>query len=108
LATEPTHSEQFRSPSAKLAAMVQRLEALERHQTVNGSMVKDLRDAAERIEAVHRTAAEMQVGAEGFDNTHTASLYSTVQQHLLAALRELVQASAALKDEEEVWASVER
>ena len=75
---------------------------------VDGRMVKDLLEASKRIEAVHATAAEMQLGAEGFDNTGSAALYSDVQLHLLAAGRELVKASERLKKEIETWASLKR
>lgn len=71
-------------------------------------MVKELLDAANLIETVHRTAAEMQLGAEGFDNTENAGLYSRVQEHLLAAARELVEASAPLKKDIEFWANLRR
>ncbi len=67
--------------------MYQRLRERDLHETAGGSMVKDLLDAANLIETVHRTAAEMQLGAEGFDNTEKAGLYSRVQEHLLAAAR---------------------
>jgi hypothetical protein len=95
------------SPFAELAEMCQRLQKQDLHDTVHGSLVKQLLDAASRIEAVHRTAVEMQLGAEGFDNTHAASLYSGVQQHLLTAARELATAAAALHSEAALWARLE-
>jgi hypothetical protein len=48
----------------------------------------------------------MQLGAEGFDNTHAARLYDGIRQRLLAAARELLEASMALTEEEELWASL--
>ena len=88
--------------------MVQQLEERGLDAGVDARIVKDLLDAAKRIEAVHAAASEMQLGAEGFDNTGSASLYSDVQSHLLAAGRELVKASARLKKEIEAWASLKR
>jgi hypothetical protein len=104
VSTNHTDAEPPPSPFAELAEIYQRLEEQDLHRTVHGSIVKQLLDAARRIEAVHHTAAGMQLGAEGFDNTHAASLYSGVQQHLLTAARELVTAAAALQSEEELWA----
>lgn len=77
--------------------MYQQLRERQLHETVGARMLKGLLDASKQIEAVHATAAEMQLGAEGFDNTESAGLYSRVQSHLLAAARELVEASALLK-----------
>ena len=88
--------------------MVQQLQERALDAGVDGRLVRDLLEAAKRIEAVHATAAEMQLGAEGFDNTGSARLYSDVQLHLLAAGRELVKASARLKKEIETWASLKR
>jgi hypothetical protein len=105
MATEHTHAD-WPPPFAELAAMYQQLRARELHETVEGSMVEELTHAAELIGRVHATAAEMQLGAEGFDNTHVAGLYGRVQEHLLSAARELVEASAALKAEAECWAGL--
>ena len=88
--------------------MVQQLQERALDAGVDGRMVKNLLDASKQIEAVHATAAAMQLGAEGFDNTGSAGLYSDVQSHLLAAGRELVKASARLQKEIEVWANLKR
>lgn len=88
--------------------MVQQLQERGLDAGVDGRMVTDLFEASKRIEAVHATAAEMQLGAEGFDNTGSARLYSDVQLHLLAAGSELVKASARLKNEIEAWANLQR
>jgi hypothetical protein len=96
------------TPFAELAAMVQELRERRLDAGADARMVKDLLDASKRLEAVHATAAEMQLGAEGFDNTGSAALYSDVQLHLLAAGRELVKACARLKKEIEVWANLKR
>jgi len=88
--------------------MVQQLRERGLDAGVDGRMVTDLLDASKRIEAVHATAAEMQLGAEGFDNTESARLYSDVQLHLCAAGRELVKASARLKNNIELWANLKR
>lgn len=96
------------TPFAELAAMVRELRERRLDAGVDSRMLKDLLDASKRIEAVHATAAEMQLGAEGFDNTGSAGLYSDVQLHLLAAGRELAEASARLKKEIEGWANLKR
>jgi hypothetical protein len=96
------------TPFAELAALVQELQERVLDAGVDGRMVKDLLDASKRIEAVHATAAEMQLGAEGFDNTASAGLYSDVQSHLLAAGRELLKASARLTKEIETWENLKR
>lgn len=100
------HPDQPPSPFAELTAIYQRLRERELHETVDGSMVKELLQAANLIETVYSTAAGMQLGAEGFDNTEAAGLYRRVQEHLLAAARELVAASATLKKEVEFWANL--
>jgi hypothetical protein len=60
LSADNLHEEQ-RSPFAELAVIYQRLQDLGMAQTVDGSMVKDLLDAANRREALYHTAAEMQL-----------------------------------------------
>lgn len=106
MSTDHTHQSQTPLPFAELAAMYQRLEERGLHETVEGSMVKELFRAAGVIESVHSTAAEMQLGAEGFDNTESAGLYRRVQEHLVAAAREMLAASAALKGRLELWADL--
>jgi hypothetical protein len=83
----------------ELSALYRELEQRDRHLTVDGSMVKQLLEAAKAIEAMRGTAASMQLGAEGFDNTQAARLYSTVQEHLVAAAKELLRASQILAEE---------
>ena len=88
--------------------MYQQLRERQLHETVDARMLKGLLDASKQIEAVHATAAEMQLGAEGFDNTGSAGLYRDVQLHLVAAGRELVEASARLKKDIESWERLKR
>jgi hypothetical protein len=103
----PEHSHRGRpEPFSEMATMWQQLRERELHATVDGSLVERLARAAEMIGRVHATAVEMQLGAEGFDNTHAAGLYAHVQEHVLAAARELVEATAALKAEAERWADL--
>ena len=102
MATDHTQTDPPPSPFVELAAMFQQLRDRGLHETVEGSVVEQLTRAAALLEKAHATAAEMQLGAEGFDNTHTAGLYALVQERLLAAVRELVGASAALKAEAEL------
>ncbi len=96
------------APFHELSELYGGLQSRKLHESVDGSMVKQLLDAASMIEKARNTAAEMQLGAEGFDNSQRARLYRQVQEHLLAAMRELIRASAALKHEIELWPNLER
>lgn len=49
------------------------------------------------LQELRAWAAEMQLGAEGFDNTTAARTYAGVQERLRAAAHEIVQAAAALE-----------
>ena len=86
-------------PFAEFAALCAQIERRGRLDSVDGKMLGKLLDAARTIESVHGVAAEMQLGAEGFDNTERARHYASVQQHLLVAANELLKAGAVLKSE---------
>ena len=68
------------------------------HRTVDGAKADELLEITEALQRVHDWAAEMQLGAEGFDNTVPAALYSDVQRHLRAAAQDLARACATLLD----------
>lgn len=57
--------------------------------TVDGSMAEKLVEAAALVESVYRSAAEIEQGAESFDNTGTARLYAGLKDRLLAAAGEI-------------------
>ena len=78
---------------AELSAMRQRAWP----DTVDGTRIAALLENAAALEAVHAWAAEMQLGAEGFDNLGSARQYAEVQAHLLAAAQEIRAACAALE-----------
>jgi len=86
---------------AELSRLCAELEERGLHQRVDGVMVRQLLDAARAIEPVRATAAEMQLGAEGFDNTERARAYSRVQEHLVDAAGNLLAAAVVLRNEAE-------
>jgi hypothetical protein len=51
---------------------------------------------AERLERAHSYAAEMELGASGFDNTESMRYYSTLQMHLRAAAEEIAKLCKAI------------
>ena len=89
------------SPFAELRRLYGELAQRKWEKGVDGTMVRKLRDVAGEIEAVHATAAEMQLGAEGFDNTGHARAYASVQEHLDAAAKRLVAAALILSKQAE-------
>lgn len=48
------------------------------------------------LEQAHAHAARMELGASGFDNTESMHRYAAVQDHLLAAAREILKACRSL------------
>lgn len=86
---------------AELGRLYAELEQRGLHQRVDGVMVRQLLDGARAIEEVRATAAGMQLGAEGFDNTERARAYSSVQQHVIDAARNLLAAAMVLRREAE-------
>ena len=58
----------------------------------------ELLKSGEALQRIHEWAAEMQLGAEGFDNTESAGRYSDVQEHLLAAAQDIAKALQALRE----------
>ena len=82
---------------AELARMRALLRGRAQQDTVDGPRVRALLEGAEVLQAVYTWAAEMQLGAEGFDNTSSAQRYGQVQEHLRAAAREILKACAVLE-----------
>ena len=95
------------TPHRGLAELLLRIRSAP-NRSVHAAAVERILAATPELARDQAWAAEMQLGAEGFDNTGSARLYSDVQLHLLAAGRELVKASARLKKEIETWASLKR
>lgn len=77
---------------AKLAVM----RAGAPRDAVHGPRIAALLQSAAELERVSQWAAEMQLGAEGFDNMDSARLYAHVQERLLVAAGEIAQACEAL------------
>jgi hypothetical protein len=83
-------------PFAAIATLRQPLRARVRQQMASDLMADDLLAIAEALERACDTAAEMQLGAEGFDNMETARYFSGVRAHLASAAEELLAACRAL------------
>jgi hypothetical protein len=83
------------SPFAELPAIAARLRAA---ATTAGARAEldELLAVLARIAAAHARAADMQRGAEGYDNTETARRWADVQAQLLAGAREVLRAARAL------------
>lgn len=62
----------------------------------NAAVTDRLQDIVKALQEMLAWAAEMQLGAEGFDNTTAARTYAGVQARLQAAAHEIEQAAAAL------------
>jgi hypothetical protein len=92
--------ERWLDPFAELESIGARLRATVRHKPTEREQLDRLLAIAQGLEQAHAHAAEMQRGAEGFDNTATAGLYAAVQARLLAAALELLQACRALAERE--------
>ncbi len=77
---------------AELAAM----RADSPRDAIHGPRIAALLESAAELERVSDWAAEMQLGAEGFDNTDSARLYAHVQERLLIAAGEIARACETL------------
>jgi hypothetical protein len=83
-------------PFTEMAKMLQLLRQRTRDRTVDGARLEELLRIAASLETVHVWAAEMQLGAEGFDNTTSARAYSEIQEHLVNAAQEIEKACQIL------------
>lgn len=82
------------SPFAELDAIGARLRGAAT-ASADRAMVDDALAKLATIRAAHASAAEMQRGAEGFDNTDSAARYADMQARLLAEAREILRAARA-------------
>lgn len=95
--TDPEpHAERPPATFAELAAMQGRLLTRGRQCTVHGAKLDELLQITAALRSVHDWAAEMQLGAEGFDNTDSARRYRQVQEQLLAAAQAIHEACESL------------
>ena len=83
------------------------IEAIRREQATPPSVrqlgdvgLDDLLAMAERLAHAHAYAAEMELGASGFDNMESVRHYSDLQRHLLAAAREILLVCGAMVQRE--------
>jgi hypothetical protein len=83
-------------PFVKMAEMLELLRQHTRGRTPDGARIEDLLRVATALETVYAWAAEMQLGAEGFDNTTSAQAYSEIQEHLVSAARDIEKACKIL------------
>ena len=65
-------------------------------RTPDGARLEEILTAAASLEAVSAWAAQMQLGAEGYDNTTSAHAYGDIQEHLISATREIERACMIL------------
>ena len=82
------------SPFAELDAIGARLRSAAT-TSADRARVEEALARLATIHAAHTRAAEMQRGAEGFDNTDSAALYADTQAQLLAEAREILHALRA-------------
>lgn len=83
-------------PFAAIAAMRHGGGDMERRFRLDDTALDDLFSAATALQKAHDYAAEMQLGAEGFDNMDTARHYDYVRQCALATASELAKTCEAL------------
>lgn len=76
--------------------MRRRLRERARKGLIAKSLIEDLLQYADALETAHSSAAAMQLGAEGFDNTDSARHYSDLREGLLATAQDIVRACKAL------------
>jgi hypothetical protein len=102
---EPVHVEPYRGsinpdmpsdPFAVMRALRRFLRGRAQERTPDAARLEKLLAAAASLEAVHTWAAQMQLGAEGFDNTASARAYADIQEHLNDAAREIEKACLIL------------
>jgi hypothetical protein len=91
------------SPWAGLEELRRVLEQRGGGRTPDGAQLEELLRAAAALEAVHAWAAEMQLGAEGFDNTTAARAYGELQERLTRAAHELAQAGRILQRQDSTY-----
>jgi hypothetical protein len=83
-------------PFAEIASLRQPLRDRGRQSMAADVMTDELLAIAASIEHAYDRAAEMQLGAEGFDNMTTAGEFSGVRRHLAAAAEDILAACRAL------------
>lgn len=88
--------EQQLEPFAELAAIEERLRARVGHIFGGGQRLAAMLEVVRALERVHADAAAMELGATGFDNMDTVRRYAAVQEHVLAAAREMLAACKRL------------
>ena len=83
-------------PFDEIEAMRTELRSRTRDLTGGDTLLNHLFDVTEALKRAHDYAAEMQLGAEGFDNTQTAGYFNGVRQRFLAAATEIEVACRSL------------
>jgi hypothetical protein len=86
-----------RDPFDELAEMRQTIGLVTENRGPDGERLAELGKVGAALETVYYWAVEMQLGAEGFDNTASARAYSDIQEHLGNAAREIAQACVVLQ-----------
>lgn len=83
------------TPHQLLAELLLRLQQAGQ-RSVHATAVERMLAAAPQLDREQAWAAQMQLGAEGFDNTMSARVYSDVQECLRQAGRQLARACEVL------------
>ena len=86
------------NPFSRLAGVQRRIHERGQHRCYDGVKIDELADAGRRLEAVAHSAAEMELGADGFDNTDMSRRYRLVQAQLHNAAQALVAACELLEE----------
>lgn len=83
-------------PPDAFARMAETRRRLSPQHGVDGEKLSRVLDSAASLQTIHDWAAEMQLGAEGFDNLASARAYSQIQEHLHEAAEALEKAAEIL------------
>lgn len=84
------------SPFEEIEALRAPLHERARDLVVADFMVEQVLAAADAVKTAYETAAEMELGASGFDNMDSMRRYGGAAERILAAAREVAAACKAL------------
>ena len=95
---DATRGQTQEDPFAALAMLRRRLHEQGQHTTIDGSRMAQLLASTAVLAEISAWATEMQLGADGFDNTTASRRYAEVQARLLNAGREIQAACETLAE----------
>ncbi len=89
-ATRPAGQSQAPAlPFAEVSEALRLIQQRTPYGAVFAAELESLIGVVNSLETAYAWAAEMQLGAEGFDNTASARAYSEIQVHLVNAARDI-------------------